>query len=54
MRKVVAYELRLVIAPVVRGRGRKLFDKGLQKRLVPTRQLVSPSGYLLVDYAFMG
>jgi dihydrofolate reductase len=45
-------ELRLVIAPSVYLHGRKLFDKGLQKRLALTRSLVSPSGYLLVDYAF--
>lgn len=47
-------ELRLVIAPTVHLHGRKLFDKGLQKRLAPTRHLVSPAGYLLVDYAFRG
>jgi dihydrofolate reductase len=45
-------ELRLVVAPAVRLRGRKLFEKGLQRRLVTTRSLVSPSGYLLVDYIF--
>lgn len=47
-------ELRLVIAPAVQLHGRKLFDKGLQKRLAPTRSLISPTGYLLVDYAFSG
>ena len=44
-------ELRLVIAPAVKVHGRKLFDKGLERRLVLTRSLISPSGYLLVDYA---
>ncbi len=47
-------ELRLVIAPAVHLHGRRLFSKGLQKRLVPTRNLLSPAGYLLVDYAFAG
>jgi dihydrofolate reductase len=45
-------ELRLVIAPAVCHHGRKLFDKGLPGRLVPTRNLISPTGYLLIDYAF--
>jgi len=45
-------ELRLVIAPAVQRHGRKLFDKSLQRRLAPTRSLLSPAGYLLVDYAF--
>lgn len=43
-------ELRLVIAPAVHLHGRKLFDNGLQKRLTPTRSLMSPTGYLLIDY----
>jgi dihydrofolate reductase len=43
-------ELRLVIAPDVQVRGRKLFDKGLPSRLTLTRQITSPSGHLLVDY----
>ncbi len=47
-------ELRLVIAPAVQLHGRKLFDKGLQKRLAPTRNVTSPAGYLLVDYVFTG
>ena len=43
-------ELRLVIAPAVQMRGRKLFDKALAKRLTLTRDVASPSGYLLVDF----
>lgn len=45
-------ELRLVIAPAVQQHGRKLFDRFPQGRLTLTSSLVSPSGYLLVDYAF--
>lgn len=47
-------ELRLVIAPAIQVHGRKLFDNGLQRRLELTRSLVSPTGYLLVDYEFTG
>lgn len=43
-------ELRLVIAPAVQVRGRKLFDRGSAKRLSLTRSITSPTGYLLVDY----
>jgi dihydrofolate reductase len=43
-------ELRLVIAPAVHMRGRKLFDRGLSRRLTLTRHVVSPSGYLLLDF----
>jgi dihydrofolate reductase len=43
-------ELRLVIAPAVQMHGRKLFDKGLPKRLTLTREVASPSGYLLLDF----
>lgn len=43
-------ELRLVISPAVQMHGRKLFDRGLAKRLTLTRDVVSPSGYLLLDY----
>ena len=43
-------ELRLVVAPAVQARGRKLFDKGLSGRLTLTRTVASPSGYLLLDY----
>jgi dihydrofolate reductase len=43
-------ELRLVIAPALHMYGRKLFDRGRPKRLTMTRQVTSPSGYLLLDY----
>jgi len=45
-------ELRLVIAPAVHVHvhGRKLFDHANPKRLTPTRSIVSPTGYLLVDF----
>jgi dihydrofolate reductase len=44
-------ELRLVIAPAVHMQGRKLFDRGLSRRLTLTRNVSSPSGYLLLDFA---
>jgi dihydrofolate reductase len=47
-------ELRLVIAPAVHMHGRKLFDKGLSRRLTLTRHVVSPSGYLLLDFEVEG
>lgn len=43
-------ELRLVIAPALQMRGRKLFDKGLPARLTLTRQVQSPAGYLMLDF----
>jgi dihydrofolate reductase len=43
-------ELRLVVSPSVHMHGRKLFDKGLSTRLTITRNITSPSGYLLLDY----
>jgi dihydrofolate reductase len=43
-------ELRLVIAPALQMRGRRLFDRGLPKRLSLTRHVVSPTGYLLFDF----
>jgi dihydrofolate reductase len=47
-------ELRLAIAPVVVGSGRRLFDGLPPLRLEPIRSLTSPSGYLLVDYRAIG
>jgi len=32
--------------------GRRLFERGLPKRLSVTRNITSPSGYLLVDLRF--
>ncbi len=43
-------ELRLVIAPVLQIKGRKLFDEGVSRRLSLTRNVTSPSGHLLLDY----
>jgi dihydrofolate reductase len=42
-------ELRLVIAPTLHMHGRKLFGGGSSRRLTLTRNVVSPSGYLLLD-----
>jgi dihydrofolate reductase len=47
-------ELRLVIAPVVVGAGRKLFDTASTTRLEVIRSQTSPSGHLLVDYRVGG
>jgi dihydrofolate reductase len=43
-------ELRLVIAPALHMNGRKLFDRGMSRRLTLTRHVTSPSGYLLLDF----
>jgi dihydrofolate reductase len=43
-------ELRLVVAPAVRMRGRKLFDKGVPRRLTLARHVASPTGHLLLDF----
>jgi dihydrofolate reductase len=47
-------ELRLVIAPALHMNGRKLFDRGLRRRLTLTRNATSPSGYLLLDFRVGG
>jgi dihydrofolate reductase len=47
-------ELRLVVAPALHMHGRKLFDKGLSRRLTLTRHVASPSGYLLLDFQVEG
>lgn len=46
----VVDELRLVVAPAVAGRGRRLLDGLPAIRLETIRSQVSPTGYLLVDY----
>jgi dihydrofolate reductase len=43
-------ELRLAIAPVIVGSGRRLLDELPLTRLEPIRSQTSPSGHLLVDY----
>jgi dihydrofolate reductase len=44
--------LRLVVAPSIRMNGRKLFDRGAATRLTLTRNVISPNGYLLMDFRF--
>ena len=46
----VVDELRLVIAPVIAGGGRRLLDGLPPIRLEALRSTTSPSGHLLVDY----
>ncbi len=46
----VVDELRLVIAPLIVGRGRRLLDGLPSIRLESIRCATSPTGYLLVDY----
>jgi len=46
----VVDELRLVIAPTIAGVGRKLFDGLPAIRLAPIRNVISPKGYLILDY----
>jgi dihydrofolate reductase len=46
----VVDELRLVVAPAVQVRGRKLFDSASPRQLSLTRSATSPSGCLLLDY----
>lgn len=42
--------LRLVVAPVLQMRGRKLFDRGRHEQLSLTRSVTSPTGCLLLDF----
>ncbi len=46
----VVDELRVVIAPVVTGSGRRLLDGVPTTRLECVRSTTSPSGYLMVQY----
>jgi dihydrofolate reductase len=46
----VVDELRLVIAPRIVGRGRRLLDGLPSIQLASIRSELSPTGYLLVDY----
>jgi len=50
----VVDELRLAVAPVIAGSGRRLLDGLPAIRLEPTRTTTSPAGYLLVDYRVVG
>ena len=46
----VVDELRLVIAPMIAGRGRRLLDDVPAIWLEPIRSTTSPTGSLLIDY----
>lgn len=46
----VVDELRLVIRPMIAGRGRRLLDGLPSMQLESIRGEISPTGYLLVDY----
>jgi|SRR5689334_12844409 len=46
----VVDELKLVIAPRIAGRGRRLLDGLPSIHLESIRSAISPTGYLLVDY----
>ncbi|HEY1626941.1 MAG TPA: dihydrofolate reductase family protein [Streptosporangiaceae bacterium] len=50
----VVDELRLVIAPAIKGSGRRLLDGLPAIRLEPIRSTTSPAGYLLADYRVIG
>jgi dihydrofolate reductase len=50
LRESLVDELRLVIAPAVQIKGRRLFDHSRPTRLSTTRSITSPTGYLLVDF----
>jgi len=43
-------QLKLVVAPTIQVRGRRLFERGLPTRLTLTREVTSAAGYLLLDY----
>jgi dihydrofolate reductase len=47
-------ELRLVIAPMIAGSGRRLLDGLPAIRVETIRSTTSPTGYLLVDYRVIG
>jgi riboflavin biosynthesis pyrimidine reductase len=46
----VVDELRLVTAPTIAGAGTKLLDGLPPIHLAPIRGMVSPMGYLILDY----
>ena len=50
----VVDELRLVIAPIIAGSGRRLLDGLPAIRLESIRSTTSPAGYLLADYGVVG
>jgi dihydrofolate reductase len=50
----VVDELRLVIAPIIAGTGRRLLDGLPRTRLTSIRTVTSPTGSLLADYRVTG
>ena len=50
----VVDELKLIVAPAIAGVGRKLLDGLPPIRLEPIRSVISPMGYLLLDYRVIG
>jgi dihydrofolate reductase len=50
----VVDELRLVIAQAIAGVGRKLLDGLPPIRLSPIRSLISPTGFLILEYGVIG
>jgi dihydrofolate reductase len=50
----VVDELRLVIAPVIAGSGRRLLDGLPATRLEPIRTATTPAGHLLAGYRVIG
>ena len=43
-------QLRLLVAPTLQFRGRRLFERGIPTRLTLTSHTVSPAGYLLLNF----
>jgi len=43
-------ELQLVIAPALKFQGRRLFGQGTPRRLTLARSVISPNGFLVLDY----
>jgi dihydrofolate reductase len=50
LEKGLVDELRLVVAPALQLRGRRLLENVAPGRLTLTRSVASPKGYLLLDY----
>jgi riboflavin biosynthesis pyrimidine reductase len=50
----VVDELRLVIAPTIAGAGRRPLDGLPPIRLAQIRSVISPTGYLILDYCVIG
>jgi len=50
----VVDELKLVVAPTIAGAGRRLLEGLPPIRLAPVRTVLSPKGYLMLDYRIVG